>query len=324
MLSFWHFNCLMKFTWSKSQRFKCLPLQVTLTLCGNTFIVLRQYINFMSQQATTGILCQTKQCLIGFWSMATPPEAPIHLLFQQHLERNAGDYIPPVVSRCFYPCRPLGARCRQPWYVQTCCSVWLLANTDLQPRIFCYWDEPRFKLNRDHKSQTFFFPSNSRRSKMRIRKDHRKRRLGLNLPVAAGKRQSCQREIWKQKNLQIIFFFFFLHHIIVTSSFSVDSYGWMVKYAPSPHIDEVSVSYLSWIFFSGLSSFLSSCHKQVSLIDWWLNYHLEENRRSAGKYVCTWSHNGLPICSGYTFPWPCHDSTISPQFCPPEGALARV
>lgn len=148
--------------------------------------------------------------------------------------------------------------------------------------------------------------------------------FGLNLPVAAGKRQSCRREIWKQKNLQIIFFFFFLHHIIVTSSFSVDSYGWMVKYAPSPHIDEVSVSYLSWIFFSGLSSFLSSCHKQVSLIDWWLNYHLEENRRSAGKYVCMWSHNGLPICSGYTFPWPCHDSTISPQFCPPEGALARV
>lgn len=35
--------------------------------------------------------------------MATPPEACIHLLFQQHLERNAGDYIPPAVSPAVRP-----------------------------------------------------------------------------------------------------------------------------------------------------------------------------------------------------------------------------
>lgn len=51
------------------------------TLCGNNFFVLWQYINFMSQQATTGSLCQAKQCLIGFWSMATPPEACFNLPF---------------------------------------------------------------------------------------------------------------------------------------------------------------------------------------------------------------------------------------------------
>lgn len=69
------------------------------TLCCNSFFVPRQYINFMSQQATTGSLCRAKQCLIGFRSMVTPPEACFHLLFQQHLERNGGDYIPPAVSR---------------------------------------------------------------------------------------------------------------------------------------------------------------------------------------------------------------------------------
>ncbi len=65
----------------------------------------------MSQQATTGSLCRAKQCLIGFRSMATPPEACSLLLFQQHLERNGGDYIPPVVSWRFSPRRPLGIRC---------------------------------------------------------------------------------------------------------------------------------------------------------------------------------------------------------------------
>lgn len=100
------------------------------TLCGNNFFVPWQYINFMSQQATTGSLCQAKQCLIGFWSMATPPEACFHLLFffQLHLERNGGDYIPPAVSRWFYP--------RGLWEYATdshspCCPVWLLANPEL-------------------------------------------------------------------------------------------------------------------------------------------------------------------------------------------------
>lgn len=78
------------------------------TLCCNSFFVPRQYINFMSQQAMTGSLCRAKQCLIGFWSMATPPEACFPLLFQQHLERNGGDYILPAVSRWFSPRRPSG------------------------------------------------------------------------------------------------------------------------------------------------------------------------------------------------------------------------
>lgn len=101
------------------------------TLCCNSFFVPRQYINFMSQQATTGSLCRAKQCLIGFWSMATPPEACFHLLFQQHLERNGGDYIPPVVSRWFRPRRPLGILCRQSRSMLPWCPVWLLANPEL-------------------------------------------------------------------------------------------------------------------------------------------------------------------------------------------------
>lgn len=68
----------------------------------------QQYINFMSQLAPTVGLCRAEQCLIGFRSIVTPPEACFHLLFQQHLERNGGDYIPPVVSRRFYLCRSLG------------------------------------------------------------------------------------------------------------------------------------------------------------------------------------------------------------------------
>lgn len=78
------------------------------TLYCNSFFVPRQYINFMSQQAMTGSLCRAKQCLIGFWSMATPLEACFPLLFQQHLERNGGDYILPAVSRWFSPRRPSG------------------------------------------------------------------------------------------------------------------------------------------------------------------------------------------------------------------------
>lgn len=42
--------------------------------------------------------------------MATPPEACFHLLFQQHLERNAGDYIPPASSPAV---RPLQAAWRE-------------------------------------------------------------------------------------------------------------------------------------------------------------------------------------------------------------------
>lgn len=107
------------------------------TLCCNSFFVPRQYINFMSQQATTGSLCRAKQCLIGFRSMATPPEACFHLLFQQHLERNSGDYIPPVVSRRFSPRRPLGIRCWQSRPMLPCCPVQLLANPELLlPRFF--------------------------------------------------------------------------------------------------------------------------------------------------------------------------------------------
>lgn len=101
------------------------------TLCCNSFFMPRQCINFMSQQATTGSLCRAKQCLIGFQSMATPPEACFHLLFQQHLERNGGDYIPPVVSRWFSPRRPLGIRCWQSRSMMPCCPVRLLANPEL-------------------------------------------------------------------------------------------------------------------------------------------------------------------------------------------------
>lgn len=101
------------------------------TLCCNSFFVPRQYINFMSQQATTGSLCRAKQCLIGFRSMATPPEACFHLLFQQHLERNGGDYIPPAVSRRFNPRRPLGIRCWQSRSTLPWCPVQLLANPEL-------------------------------------------------------------------------------------------------------------------------------------------------------------------------------------------------
>lgn len=96
------------------------------TLCCNSFFVPRQCINFMSQQATTGSLCRAKQCLIGFRSMATPPEACFHLLFQQHLERNGGDYIPPVVSRRFSPHRPLGIRRWQSRSTLPCCPAALL------------------------------------------------------------------------------------------------------------------------------------------------------------------------------------------------------
>lgn len=103
------------------------------TLCCNSFFVPRQCINFMSQQATTGSLCRAKQCLIGFRSMATPPEACFHLLFQQHLERNGGDYIPPVVSRRFSPHRPLGIRRWQSRSTLPCCpaapfSCWQIVN----------------------------------------------------------------------------------------------------------------------------------------------------------------------------------------------------
>lgn len=127
------------------------------TLCCNSFFVLRQYINFMSQQATTGSLCRAKQCLIGFWSMATPPEACFHLLFQQHLERNGGDYIPPVVSRWFSPRRPLGIRCRHSRSMLPWCPVWLLANHELLLLLlsFCYStaETSRFKGNHDNTNQ---------------------------------------------------------------------------------------------------------------------------------------------------------------------------
>lgn len=148
------------------------------TLCGNNFFVLWQYINFMSQQATTGSLCQAKQCLIGFWSMATPPEACFNLpfFFQQHLERNGGDYIPPVVPRWFYPhglweyaadshgpCCP--AALFDCWQTLSCCCWDFL--------LYHCWDKPRFKGNYDNTNQInclLHKPGHSWDSKQCIRK----------------------------------------------------------------------------------------------------------------------------------------------------------
>lgn len=61
--------------------------------------------------------------------MATPPEACFHPLFQQHLERNGGDYIPPVVSRWIIPRKPLEIFYRQSRSMLPCCPV--LANPEL-------------------------------------------------------------------------------------------------------------------------------------------------------------------------------------------------
>lgn len=127
------------------------------TPCCNGFFVPRQYINFMSQQATTGSLCRAKQCLIGFQSMATPPEACFHLLFQQHLERNGGDYIPPVVSRRFSPRRPLGIprwQSRSVLPPLPCCSCWQTLSCHLHCCRCCAFsyntaETHRFKVNHD-------------------------------------------------------------------------------------------------------------------------------------------------------------------------------
>lgn len=67
--------------------------------CGNGLFVPQQCVHFMSQQATAGSLCRAKHCLIGFRSMATPPEACVCALCQQHLECGGGDYIPPGASQ---------------------------------------------------------------------------------------------------------------------------------------------------------------------------------------------------------------------------------
>lgn len=147
------------------------------TLCCNSFFVTQQCINFMSQQATTGSLCRAKQCLIGFRSMATPPEACFHLLFQQHLERNGGDYIPPVVSQRFSPHRPLGIRSWQSRSTLPCCPVQLLANREplllpLLPRGWWYStaETSRFKGNHDNTNQINCLPH-----KLRHRRDSRKK-----------------------------------------------------------------------------------------------------------------------------------------------------
>lgn len=63
--------------------------------CPNGLFVPPQCVHFMSQQATAGSLCPAKQCLIGFRSVATPPEARVRPPWQQHLECGDGDYIPP-------------------------------------------------------------------------------------------------------------------------------------------------------------------------------------------------------------------------------------
>lgn len=110
----WHVSCPMKFRWCEDEA-AAVQMAVSSGHVALSVATLSlwnwQYINFMSQQATTGCLRQAKQCLIEFWSMATPPEAWFRLLFQQHLERNGRDYIPPVVSWWLYPCGPLGG-CR--------------------------------------------------------------------------------------------------------------------------------------------------------------------------------------------------------------------
>lgn len=63
--------------------------------------------------------------------MATLPEACFHPLFQQHLERNGGDYIPPVASRWIIPRKPLEIFYRQSRSMLPCCPVQLLANPEL-------------------------------------------------------------------------------------------------------------------------------------------------------------------------------------------------
>lgn len=142
------------------------------TLCCNSFFVPWQYINFMSQQATTGSLCRAKQCLIGFRSMATPLEACFHLLFQEHLERNGCDYIPPVVSRRFSPRRPVGIHCWQSRSMLPCCPVWLLLLGVFVTALLRHM--PRFKRNHDNTNQInclLHKLRHSRDSKQRIRKD---------------------------------------------------------------------------------------------------------------------------------------------------------
>lgn len=56
----------------------------------------------MSQQAMTGGLCRTKQCLIGFWSTATQLQGSLPFFpfcfFPKHLEHNGGDYFHPPVA----------------------------------------------------------------------------------------------------------------------------------------------------------------------------------------------------------------------------------
>lgn len=134
LLSLWRFNRQRKWTSPtelSSIRLNGSCLGSCCTLCCNSFFVPWQYLNFMSQQATIGSLCWAKQCLIGFWSMATPPEACFHPLFQQHLERNGGDYIPPVVSRWIIPRKPLEIFYRQSRSMLPCCPVQLLANPKL-------------------------------------------------------------------------------------------------------------------------------------------------------------------------------------------------
>lgn len=113
----------------------------------NNFFVPRQDINFMSQQAMTGSLCWAKQCLIGFRSTATPPGACFHLLFQQHLEHNGGDYIPPAVSRRFRPRRPLGIHRWQ--------SRSVLPRSAAAAEVFCYGtaETRRFNGSRDKTQQ---------------------------------------------------------------------------------------------------------------------------------------------------------------------------
>lgn len=145
------------------------------TLCGNNFFVQWQYINFMSQQATTGSLCQAKQCLIGFWSMATPPEACFNLPFffsstwsvmvvitsllwclgGSTLTASGNMLLTVTVHAALFDC----------WQTLSCCCWDFL--------LYHCWDKPRFKGNYDNTNQInclLHKPGHSWDSKQCIRK----------------------------------------------------------------------------------------------------------------------------------------------------------